>query len=108
MVTLDRKFFSSEVLSLENGHFAAIFYPMLSIFHGVFFLPDSPLVREITSLSKQYFRGPDQFFFEFRSEPHKLEQAMPLAVKKRKTSVPARPGISAFSLDGATSPYPFD
>ena len=86
MVTLDRKDFSGEVPSPDNGHFAAFFYPMPSIFSR-FFLPDSLLVHGITSLSKQCFRGPDSFFFEIRSELHKLEQAMPLAVKKRKTAV---------------------
>ena len=94
-----KNFLAGEVPSPDNGHFAVFFYPMPSIFSR-FFLPDSLLVHGITSLSKQCFRGPDLFFFEIRSEPHKLEQAMPLAVKKRGNARPARPGVSAFSLDG--------
>ena len=64
--------------------------------------------RKISRIGKQCFRGPDLFFFEIRSEPHKLEQAMPLAVKNAKNDRPARTAVSAFSLDEATSPYPFD
>jgi len=83
----------------DNGHFEAVFYPMLSSFHENLQYNYSP-VRKITSCSKQCFRGPDLFFFEIRSEPHKLEQAMPLAVKKRKTAVLPGPAFLRFRLMG--------
>ena len=75
------------------------FYPMPSFFSR-FFLPDSLLVHGITSLSKQCFRGPDLFFFEIRSVLHKLEQAMPLAVKNAGTLVLPGSAFLRFRLMG--------
>lgn len=92
-------FLAGEVPSPDNGHFAAFFYPMPSIFSR-FFLPDSLLVHGITSLSKQCFRGPNLFFFEIRSVLHKLEQAMPLAVKNAGTLVLPGSAFLRFRLMG--------
>ena len=75
------------------------FFPIFLIIHKMFTI--CPLsTRKITRISKQCFRGPEPFFFEIRSEFHKLEQAMPLAVKKRKTPVLSGLSFPRFRLMG--------
>ena len=61
--------------------------------------------RKISRIGKQCFRGPDSFFFEIRSELHKLEQAMLLAVKSAGTLVLPGPAFPRFRLMGV-APIP--
>ena len=91
----------------DNGHFAAVFYPMLSIFHENFQYDYSP-IREITICSKQCMWGPRSMIFQNPAQVLTCMASNAACRQKRKNDRPARTAVSAFSLDGATSPYPFD
>ena len=108
MVTLDRKFFYrlsslTRQRTLRSGFFTLCFRYFTDFFTVWPFSGTWDHTFEQAMLV-----GPRTGFFNARSSSPQTWQAMPLAVKKRKNDRPVRTAVSAFSLDGATSPYPFD